>query len=107
MTDVKKQYFIGKKGASLGKASIFVKIALLLIVVIMLVMSVNMLMRYGELQDQKDALEAQVKMGKDKVEELEYMIDAPMDKDYIVRVAREKLGLVLPEEIVYYSDIVD
>ena len=57
MTDVKKQYFIGKKGASLGKASIFVKIALLLIVVIMLVMSVNMLMRYGELQDQKDALE--------------------------------------------------
>ena len=39
------------------------------------------------------------------LDELEYLIQAPKnDKSMIIRIAREKLGLVLPEEIIYYSD---
>lgn len=40
-----------------------------------------------------------------RVAELKYELDAPMDEEYILRVARKKLGLVLPEEIIYYTDI--
>ena len=40
-------------------------------------------------------------------DELEYLIESPIDYDYIVRVAREKLVLHLPDEIVYYNDIND
>lgn len=105
MTEVKS--FIGKKGVSLGKASIFVKLALILIVIIMIVLSVNLLMKYGELLDRKAEIQTQIRNSQDSVEELEYQLESPMNKDYIVRVAREKLGLMLPEEVVYYSDISD
>ena len=35
------------------------------------------------------------------------LLSSPVDYDYIVRVAREKLGLHLPDEIIYYNDIND
>ena len=43
----------------------------------------------------------------DEIDELKYLIDCPMDYDYIVRVAREKLGLYLPDETIYYNDYND
>ena len=32
-------------------------------------------------------------------------LDQTIDDDYIIKVAREKLDLHLPEEIVFYNDI--
>ena len=50
-------------------------------------------------------VEQQIEDAQERVDELEYLIGIPKnDKSLIIRIAREKLGLVLPEEIVYYSD---
>jgi cell division protein FtsB len=61
-------------------------------------------MRYSELQREKQALEDKVEKYEAEVEKLEYLIDSPIDYDYIVRVAREKLNLYLPNEIIYHND---
>ncbi len=62
------------------------------------------LMKYNELQREKKLLEDKVEKYEAEVEKLEYLLDSPIDYDYIVRVAREKLGLHLPDEIIYYND---
>ncbi len=62
------------------------------------------LVRYGELQREKKALEEKVDEYEAEVERLEYLIDCPVDYDYIVRVAKEKLNLYLPDEIIYHND---
>lgn len=62
--------------------------------------------RYSELQKQKRALSEQIKETEENIEETEYLLGIPLtDKDYIIRIAKEKLGLFLPDEIVYYSDL--
>ena len=64
--------------------------------------------RYSELQNQKRALAEQINETEENIEETEYLLDIPLtDKDYIIRIAKEKLGLFLPDEIVYYSDLND
>ena len=64
--------------------------------------------RYSELQNQKSALSEQIKETEENIEETEYLLGIPLtDKDYIIRIAKEKLGLFLPDEIIYYSDLND
>ena len=41
------------------------------------------------------------------IEELKEDLEAPIDLQYIIRVAREKLGLCMPHEIVFYNDLAD
>lgn len=70
-------------------------------------MFVTGIMKFDELQSKKQELERQIEDVEYEIEELKYFIDCPIDYDYIVRVAREKLNLRLPDEIVYYNDIND
>ena len=98
----KRQFF---KESPLAKAGIFIKIALILVIIIVLVLSANMLMQYSDIINETAKLDEQIGQAQDKVDELEYLISVPdYDKSLIIRVARDKLGLVLPEEIIYYYD---
>ena len=89
----------------------FVKVTLRLIPVLLLVSSIGMfvtgMMKYDELQRKKEVLERRREAIEYEIDELEYLLDSPVDYDYIVRVARDKLGLHLPNEIVYYNDVND
>ena len=51
-----------------------------------------------KLEGERDRLEAQV-------EEMRYRLDSPLDDDYVARIAREKLGLCYPDEIIFYGDV--
>lgn len=62
------------------------------------------LIKYNELQREKAALEQKLDEREAEVEKLEYLINCPVDYDYIVRVAKEKLNLYLPDEIIYHND---
>ncbi len=77
---------------------------LALILVVSVGMFVTALMRYSELEREKKALEAKVEYYENEIERLNYLIESPVDYDYIVRMAREKLDLHLPDEIIYYND---
>ena len=117
-----KEDYIGEKDGSASGEQIkpalkkaistpFVKVILRLIPVLLLVTAIGMfvtgIMKFDELQGKKAELEERINDIEYEIDELEYLIESPIDYDYIVRVAREKLGLHLPDEIVYYNDIND
>jgi len=39
------------------------------------------------------------------IKQLEEDLNSPIDGDYIIRIARKKLGLCMPNEIVFYNDL--
>lgn len=93
------------KESPMSKAGIFIKIALILVIVTVLIVSASSLMEYSDILNQTEKVEADIGAAQDRVDELQYLIEMPRnDRSFIIRIAREKLGLVLPEEIVYYSD---
>lgn len=101
--NAKKRRFF--KESPLAKAGIFIKIALILVIIIVLVLSANMLMQYSDIINETANVDQQIGDAQNRVDELEYLIGVPTnDKSLIIRVARDKLGLVLPEEIIYYYD---
>ena len=62
-------------------------------------------MEYSNILKETEAVEQDIDKTQERLDELEYLIQIPKnDKSMIIRIAREKLGLVLPEEIIYYSD---
>ncbi len=86
--------------------SITGKVLLVVLLISSVLIFITGFIRYSELQNDKEALMEQIEEKEDDIEEMEYLLDIPLtDKDYIVRIAKEKLGLFLPDEIVYYSDL--
>ena len=96
-----------KKGLNAPYAKVLLRLAISILLVASLSMFATGVLRYQELMREKAALEADKDRLTVEIEELKYLIDCPVDRDYIVRVAREKLGLALPDEIVYYNDYND
>ena len=90
---------------TLGKAGFFVKTALLVVALCLLVTAFSLFMEYRRLGDTQKRLEEDIAAAEVRAAELQYELDEPIDREYILRVARKKLGLVLPEEIVYYTDL--
>ena len=62
------------------------------------------LMQYNEAMDKKAEKEEYVAELKDDIQRLKYMVDAPLDDDFKIRIAREKLGMCFPDEIIFYGD---
>ncbi len=88
--------------------STVLKLLLLGLLISAIIIFIASFIRYSELQNQKRALNEQIKETEESIEETEYLLGIPLtDKDYIIRIAKEKLGLFLPDEIVYYSDLND
>ena len=65
---------------------------------------VSNIMKYNEIQKEKEQLEQEIYNCKEDIEELEYWIKAPMDDEYIMKFAREKLELYRADEIVFTND---
>jgi cell division protein FtsB len=62
----------------------------------------NEIGNYSE-NNEVSGLKAELEEKQKQVEELEKELDKPVDEDYIIRVARERLGLRLPPEIIFYN----
>lgn len=96
-----------KRGFATPYAKVLLRVALSLLIVSSIGLFATGVMRYSELQREKQVLEQQKEALATEIEELKYLVDHPVDRDYIIRMAREKLGLNLPGEIVYYNDTND
>lgn len=87
--------------------NIFVRLAVLVLLVTMLVMSARLMMEYNELREHADQLRLQIEASTHEIEALQAQLDAPFDEDYVIRIAKEKLNLSLPQEIIFYNDLND
>lgn len=62
------------------------------------------LMRYNEAKEKAQELNAQLTELKNENQRLKYMLEAPLDDEFKIRIARDKLGMCFPDEIIFYSD---
>ena len=87
------------------RTNMFVKIAMVVIIVVSIFTIVKLQMQFNELNTQRKQLIAQVKEYSNALEQKQDQLDEPFDDDYVIRVARDKLGYHLPDEVIYYNDL--
>lgn len=85
------------------RASIFTKIVVLVLAVYAIVTLVSLRGRIDRAEEQTAALAAQVEDKRQSNSSLAYDIEHSGDPDVIADIARNKLGLVMPGEQVFYD----
>lgn len=88
------------------KNSGFFRVLVFAMIIIGIVSVVKLQLEYNSLKVRRDALAAEIQATAERIEMLETTLDAPFDDEYIIKIAREKLNLRLPEEIVYYNNLI-
>lgn len=87
--------------------SIPVKLAILLAFLFMIITLVSSQLRYNRLEEEKAAITAQIEEVQGNIDEIQNRLDTPFDKSYIISLAKEKLGYCLPDEIIFYNDLIN
>ena len=86
------------------QSNIFVKAAAFTFVAFISVTIIKLQFDYNKLKEQKNGLEILIETQEEYNESLKERLESPYNRDYIIRVAREKLGYCLPDEIIIYND---
>lgn len=81
-----------------------VSLALLMILVVVYVSSINLQSKLDTLEAQSTELQAQIDAEKERAEEIETLRKRSQTKEYYEEIAKEKLGLVYPDEIVFKAE---
>ncbi len=98
---MQKKFFQGRKTV----ASMLIQVFLILLFIFSAVFFLWSLMKYNKIMEDKKEDEAYIEQLNDEIERLEYLVDAPLDDAYKIRIAREKLGMCFPDEIVFHSEV--
>lgn len=88
------------------KNSGFLRVIIFAMMIVGVVSIVKLQLEYNSLQVRRDALLAEIQNTGERMELLQSSLDMPFDDEYIIKIAREKLNLRLPEEIVYYNNLI-
>ena len=80
------------------------RILLATLVVVSIGVFANSVMRYNELLEEQRELEKELSSYREMKEELEELLNSEEDPSYIIKIAREHLGLYFPDEEIYYND---
>jgi cell division protein FtsB len=95
-----EKYFIDRKNT----LSSVVKVFIALLFVFAVVFFLWSVMQYNKIMEEKVEKEAYIEQLRDDIDELEYLVEMPLDDNYKIRIAREKLGMCFPDEIIFYSN---
>ncbi len=94
-------YFADRKNTMYS----LIKIFIVLLFVFAVVFFLWSIMRYNKIMEEKAEKEAYAEQLRNEIEELKYLVEMPIDDNYKIRIAREKLGMCFPDEIIYYTDL--
>ena len=94
------KYFADRK----SKVNMIVRIFLGFLLVFAVVYFLWSLMQYNDAMKTKEEKQAYVESLRDEIQRLEYMVDTPLDDEFKIRIAREKLGMCFPDEIIFYGE---
>ena len=97
----RKKYFADQKNG----VSVLIRAFLILLFVFSIVFFLWSMMKYNEIMDEKKENEAHIEQLGEDIAQLRYLVEAPLDDAYKIRVAREKLGMCFPDEIVFYTEM--
>ena len=85
--------------------SAFIKLAVIVLALVCAVIVIKNKIEINALAERKSELEVRVADGEEKVGELQNRLDTPLDREFIAALAKEKLNLVMPDEVVFYNDL--
>ena len=97
----KNRYFIGSK----NRAAVLIRVFLAFLFVFAVAFFLWSMMKYNKIIEDKNKNTEYIRNLTDEIEELQYLVDAPLDDAYKIRIAREKLGMCFPDEIVFYTEV--
>ncbi|MBO5415808.1 MAG: septum formation initiator family protein [Clostridia bacterium] len=95
-----EKYFVEKKTLLASVVKAFIALFFVFAVVFFL----WSVMKYNKIMDEKAEKEAYIEQLQDDIDELEYLVEMPLDDNYKIRIARERLGMCFPDEIIFYTD---
>ena len=81
------------------------KVFVALLFVFALVFFLWSVMKYNKLLEEKEDKANYISELKEEIDELEYLVEMPLDDEYKIRIAREKLGMCFPDEMIFYTDV--
>lgn len=84
--------------------TLLMRVLLGVLVVVSIGIFANSVMRYNALLEEQRELEEKLASYEEMKEELQDLLDAGYDYEYIVKIAKEHLGLHFPDEEIYYND---
>ena len=96
-----KRYFADRKSA----VSVIIRVFLLLLLIFSVAFFLWSIMRYNEIMEDKEEREEYKGRLSDDIDRLEYLVDAPLDDAFKIRIAREKWGMCFPDEIIYHTEL--
>lgn len=94
----------GQTRANEIRPGFMIKLLTIFLLVVSLAVFALKLMEYNDILAKQEEAKAQISEYKASIEELEYLLESPMDADYVARIARDKLGLYFPNEIIFYNN---
>lgn len=87
------------------KPGLIIKLAVAVFVIFFIVTVFQQRIRRDELKREYQQLLAKVEDSEAYVKKLENLLASDFDNDYVEGVAKDKLNLVLPDEIIFYNDV--
>lgn len=102
----KKKYDKGKKKKTeISKSNFFIRTAILVFTAFCVITIVKLQFEFNQLKETKNALIEDIDKGNDRIGELHAKLNTEFNEEYIIKIAKEKLNLRLPEEIIFYNDL--
>lgn len=96
-----EKYFVDRESRAKSAVTLF----LILLFIFSVIFFLWSTLRYNKLMDEKREREAYIKELNERIDELEYLVEMPLDDEFKIRIAREKLGMCFPDEIIFYTDM--
>ena len=96
-----RKYFADKR----SPVGTVVKIFLALLLLFSTAFFLWSVMRYNEIEEEKGYKLEYIATLNDNIDRLEYLVEAPLDDAYKIRIAREKLGMCFPDEIIFHTTL--
>ena len=87
------------------RVNIFVLVLVVVLIIFFCVTVFVLSVKLNDLNKSRDSLEKQLEELQASYERIKEELEEPFDEEYIVRIAREKLGYRLPGEILFYNDL--
>ena len=84
--------------------TLLMRVLLGVLVVVSIGIFANSVMKYNTLLEEQRELESKLAEYEEMKAELQALLDAGYDYDYIVKVARERWGLYFPDEELFYNN---
>ncbi|MBQ2765584.1 MAG: septum formation initiator family protein [Clostridia bacterium] len=83
------------------------KLAIFFAFLFFIITLVSVQIEYNQLEEERDKLTERIEEVQGSIDEINSKLNTPFDEEYIIALAKEKLGYCLPDEIIFYNDLIN